>query len=192
MSTVTTLARAHIETEGSSNPSVLRSPRPLAVSAYEAPNRHTTLARISLAGSQIDRQCASLMLQAITSKPEGANYEVRNNAGQLIHSGVTPGTVTLKSGNGYFKSAGYSVKLRKDGYAEAHTTINSSLSGWYWGNILLGGLIGMVIVDPVTGAMWKLPEASSASLAPLKPVPLVPAVPGGITQAEPIDPAVKK
>lgn len=129
---------------------------------------------------------------AITSEPEGANYEVRNSAGQLIHSGITPGTVTLKSGNGYFKSAGYSVKLRKDGYAEARTTIDSSLSGWYWGNILLGGLIGMVIVDPATGAMWKLPETSSASLAPLKPVPLVPAVPGEMTQAEPIAPAVKK
>lgn len=26
------------------------------------------------------------------------------------------------------------------------------------GNILLGGLIGMLIVDPITGAMYKLPK----------------------------------
>jgi len=31
------------------------------------------------------------------------------------------------------------------------------LSGWYWGNILFGGLIGVLIVDPITGKMWKLP-----------------------------------
>jgi len=157
-----------------------------------------TLTGITLAAGILTASgCASIVGDsqypvAITSEPEGANYEVRNSAGQLIHSGVTPGTVTLKSGNGYFKSAGYSVKLRKDGYAEAKTTIDSSLSGWYWGNILLGGLIGMLVVDPATGAMWKLPEVSSASLAPLTPVPLAPTVPGAITQAESIAPAMKK
>jgi len=36
--------------------------------------------------------------------------------------------------------------------------INSSVDGWYFGNILVGGLIGMLIVDPATGAMYNLPE----------------------------------
>jgi len=30
------------------------------------------------------------------------------------------------------------------------------VNGWYFGNILLGGLIGMLIVDPATGAMYRL------------------------------------
>ena len=30
--------------------------------------------------------------------------------------------------------------------------------GFAFGNILFGGIIGMVIVAPLTGAMWKLPE----------------------------------
>lgn len=30
------------------------------------------------------------------------------------------------------------------------------IDGWYFGNILLGGLFGMLIVDPATGAMYKL------------------------------------
>ena len=37
-------------------------------------------------------------------------------------------------------------------------TINleCSVNGWYFGNLLIGGLIGMLIIDPATGAMYKL------------------------------------
>jgi len=38
------------------------------------------------------------------------------------------------------------------------------MSGWYWGNILIGGLIGMLVVDPLTGAMYKLPDGANANL----------------------------
>lgn len=30
------------------------------------------------------------------------------------------------------------------------------LSGWYLGNVVFGGLIGLLIVDPLTGAMYNL------------------------------------
>jgi hypothetical protein len=42
--------------------------------------------------------------------------------------------------------------------------ITSKIDGWYFANIVFGGLIGMVIVDPATGAMFKLPDAASVSL----------------------------
>lgn len=32
----------------------------------------------------------------------------------------------------------------------------SRLNGWYFGNILIGRVIGMLIIDPATDAMWKL------------------------------------
>jgi hypothetical protein len=32
------------------------------------------------------------------------------------------------------------------------------LNKWYFGNILLGGVIGMLVVDPLTGAMYSLDE----------------------------------
>ncbi|MFG0400611.1 hypothetical protein ACF8D8_17535, partial [Pseudomonas sp. zjy_11] len=54
--------------------------------------------------------------------------------------------------------------FKKDGYPDKTIELDSSLSGWYWGNILLGGLIGMLIVDPLTGAMYKLPEFASADM----------------------------
>lgn len=45
--------------------------------------------------------------------------------------------------------------------------LSADISGWYFGNILFGGLIGMLIVDPATGAMWKLPENVNASVSPI-------------------------
>jgi hypothetical protein len=38
------------------------------------------------------------------------------------------------------------------------------MSGWYIGNILVGGLIGMLAVDPVTGGMYVFPDQVSAAL----------------------------
>jgi hypothetical protein len=46
------------------------------------------------------------------------------------------------------------------------------VSGWYFGNLLFGGVIGMLIVDPLTGAMYnltpeKIEQSMSASQAQL-------------------------
>ena len=81
-----------------------------------------------------------------------------------IHSGKTPSTVTLKSGAGFFQGEEYKITFTKDGYSSTTATISSTMDGWYIGNILFGGLIGILIVDPATGAMWKLPDAISTSL----------------------------
>ena len=50
----------------------------------------------------------------------------------------------------------YIVTIKMDGYDDKIVPISCELNGWYWGNILLGGLIGMLVVDPSTGAMFKL------------------------------------
>ncbi|MCQ9426377.1 hypothetical protein NRB16_22920 [Pseudomonas sp. LJDD11] len=121
------------------------------------------LTLISLCG------CASIVSESrtpvsINSSPAGASYQITNEDGALVHSGVTPEQVTLKAGAGYFDGETYKVIFRKDGYAENSAIINSRMNGWYWGNIVFGGLIGMLIVDPLTGAMYKLPESSFARL----------------------------
>ena len=36
-------------------------------------------------------------------------------------------------------------------------SVTAGLNGWYFGNILIGGLVGMLIVDPLTGAMYRMP-----------------------------------
>lgn len=101
---------------------------------------------------------------AISSNPAGATFEVRDSQGKVLHSGTTPETVTLESGEGYFDGAEYIIAFSKEGHEPHQVKLDSSLSGWYWGNILFGGLIGMLIVDPITGAMYKLPEGTSVDL----------------------------
>lgn len=101
---------------------------------------------------------------AIASNPGDAQFTVVNKAGEEVHRGVTPATVTLKSSSGYFKREQYEVTFLKEGYADRTFTLTSTVDGWYYGNILLGGLIGMLIVDPATGAMYNLPKRLEVSL----------------------------
>jgi len=93
----------------------------------------------------------------IKSSPEGANVVVINRAGEKIHSGVSPMTVTLNRGAGYFKPEIYTIKFDKEGYESKEIVVTGQVNGWYFGNIIFGGLIlGMLIVDPLSGAMYSL------------------------------------
>lgn len=107
----------------------------------------------------------SFML-TINSNPDGANILVQDDKGIKVFNGVTPTTVTLSAGEAYFHAKSYHITFSKPGYAEQYADVKATLSGWYWGNILFGGLIGMLIVDPITGKMWKLPPNVAANLSP--------------------------
>ncbi|NPU90564.1 MAG: hypothetical protein HPY82_01505 [Gammaproteobacteria bacterium] len=138
--------------------------------------------------------CASIVSDseypvAIKSVPAGAAFEVTGPGGQVVHSGTTPQTVTLKSGDGYFGSATYVIKFKKDNFTEQTFTLDSSMDGWFWGNIIFGGLIGMLIVDPITGAMWKLPENAEVTLAEIAPPtePVVEKASDAPQTAEPVE-----
>ncbi len=48
------------------------------------------------------------------------------------------------------------VDISKQGFETKTVEITSPLNGWYVGNIIFGGLLGILIVDPLTGAMWTL------------------------------------
>jgi len=101
--------------------------------------------------------CASIVSKSsysvsINSSPNQAKFTIKNKNGIAIHSGTTPSFVTLSSGDGYFKKANYIIQYEKSGYNPKEQQLIPELNGWYWGNILLGGLIGMLIVDPLTGA----------------------------------------
>ena len=100
----------------------------------------------------------------VSSVPEGANAAVTNRAGEKGHTGVTPVTLTLNRGAGYFKPEIYTVTLTKEGFSTRQLTLTGTVSGWYIGNILFGGLIGMLAVDPVTGAMYTFPATVSGAL----------------------------
>jgi hypothetical protein len=129
-----------------------------------------TVKKVTLLGSLLMFSgCASIVSDssypvAIQSTPDFANFTITNKSGVTVHTGVTPTIVTLKAGAGYFKSESYSIKVSKEGYADKTFVLSSTMDGWYWGNILIGGLIGMLIVDPITGAMYKLPADVAINL----------------------------
>lgn len=108
----------------------------------------------------------------LATTPQGAEYEVRNAADLVVASGVTPNLVKLKSSAGYFKRGSYTVRFRKPGYEDVQVPLAASMRGLYWGNLLVGGPIGMLIVDPASGAMWALPKAVTGELKLAGPVAL--------------------
>jgi hypothetical protein len=118
--------------------------------------------------------CASIVSKSeypvsFTSSPAGCKVLVKKN-GMVIHQGVTPSMVTLPASGGFFSPAKYQVEFTKKGAPMQTVPLTADIDGWYFGNILFGGLIGMLIVDPATGAMWKLPENVNTSLTSLASV----------------------
>lgn len=113
--------------------------------------------------------CASIVSDSqypvsINSSPSDAKFKITNQYGVVVHSGRTPAYINLDAGNGYFKKARYDITYQKRGYKAKKYQLTSTIDGWFWGNILFGGLVGFLIVDPLTGAMYKLPESVNVSL----------------------------
>jgi hypothetical protein len=118
----------------------------------------------------------------ITSVPSGANVEILDRDGMLRFTGQTPTTATLANADGYFTRARYSVKLSKSGYDPAATSLASSTNGWYWANVfwgLPGVVIGMLLIDPMSGAMYEIDQGTlSLALNPSRsPETRTPAAP---------------
>lgn len=105
--------------------------------------------------------CASILSKStyplsINSNPSNAKISITDKKGKEIYLGNTPATVKLKAGAGFFSKAEYQVKFSSPGYDEKIVPITFKLDGWYFGNLFLGGFLGMLIIDPATGAMWKI------------------------------------
>jgi hypothetical protein len=94
---------------------------------------------------------------------------------QEVSFGSTPSSAALTIDGNQVGSTPYAAKLkRKDkhivrielaGYQPYELAMSRGTSGWVWGNIVFGGLPGL-IVDAITGAMYKLkPEEVQAALA---------------------------
>jgi uncharacterized protein YceK len=104
---------------------------------------------------------------AIDSNPRGAHVVIHDNKGREVASLNTPGVVTLKRNRNYFLPARYTATIEAPGYAPAEVAIRSSVNPWVLGNIVVGGVPGL-IVDNATGAAWKPSQSEIHSqLTPL-------------------------
>jgi hypothetical protein len=117
----------------------------------------------AVACSMLLSSCATIFNRSnqpvkVSSQPAGLTFKVTDGDGNLVTSGVTPGEVRLHTSPGYFRAASYTFTFSKGTKTLGTRTLNAHLSGWYVGNILIGGLIGLIIVDPITGSMYTLPN----------------------------------
>ena len=64
--------------------------------------------------------------------------------------------MTLRSRAVFIAKESYTATLSHQGYETKKINVECRVNGWYFGNILIGGLLGMLIVDPATGAMYRL------------------------------------
>ncbi len=131
-------------------------------------------ASIVLSSSILFTSCASIVSKSsypisINSAPSEVQIVIKDKKGIEIFSGQTPATLKLKSGSGFFGKARYQVTFNKSGYQTKTVPVEFKLNGWYFGNLLFGGVLGMLIIDPATGAMYKIEtEFLNETLLPTK------------------------
>jgi hypothetical protein len=146
----------------------------------------TTLPTCLLASTALLSSCASIVSHstwpvALSSAPVGASVSVIDRGGKEVYAGTTPAAVRLKSGAGFFQRAKYTIKFTKAGFTTQTIPLEANVNGWYFGNLFFGGAIGMLIVDPATGAMYRIPQKDvQVALAQTTAFDLNPADPAGL------------
>ena len=113
--------------------------------------------------SMLSVNCGSIVHQTtqqvhLASEPAGAAVTVACGDVSNDPKLVTPAVVTL-----HRKPAYCGIKLNKEGYAEKELKFGRQMSGWYLGNVIFGGIIGL-IVDAANGAMWNRTTPTNARL----------------------------
>jgi hypothetical protein len=121
---------------------------------YRASPRYAAAAIASLAVAA----CASIIHGTrqdvgISSSPSAALVTV-----DRIQTGTTPVVAHLTRKDNHI------VRIELAGYKPYETTLTRKVSGWVWGNIVFGGLIGLA-VDAISGGLYNLtPEQVSGTL----------------------------
>jgi hypothetical protein len=87
----------------------------------------------------------------ITSVPSGASVMVDNKP-----LGVTPVFADLRRKDEHI------VSIEMPGYQKTDLVLTRGVSGWVWGNIVIGGLIGLA-VDAISGGLYSLSPAQLAA-----------------------------
>ncbi len=85
----------------------------------------------------------------IFSTPDNANVVIKDLNGTVVFQGLTPSEARLS------RSSQYVVTVSLPGYQDAVTSINHNFNPVFLGNLICGGLLGMII-DFADGAVYDL------------------------------------
>ena len=118
-----------------------------------------TIISSSLALTVLFTSCATVM----SGSKQNVKFESNPSAATIfideVEVGKTPFEMELARKNEH------QVTIKLEGYQTYQIKLTRKVNGWFAGNILIGGLIGL-IVDPITGAMYNLtPKEINAEMA---------------------------
>ena len=112
----------------------------------------------------------------VSSEPAGAKVVIDGT-----ERGVTPLATKVE------RKKDHAVVLTKEGFEENQSRVESHLSWWVAGNVILGGLVG-ILVDVLSGGGYTIePDAVAGTLKPIEGVATSAAPPlSSLTQSPPI------
>lgn len=113
---------------------------------------------------------------SVSSEPAGAKVVIDGT-----ERGVTPLATKVE------RKKDHAVVLTKEGFEENQSRVESHLSWWVAGNVILGGLVG-ILVDVLSGGGYTIePDAVAVTLKPIEGVAASAAPPlSSLTQSPPI------
>lgn len=97
----------------------------------------------------------------VESHPEGAACKIDRQGATVGMVNPTPGKATIPR-----HKDNVVVSCSRDGYEQSNDVLASSFSGATFGNLLLGGIVG-VVIDSSSGANNKYPEKIVVVLMPV-------------------------
>ena len=115
------------------------------------------IATLSL--SLLISSCATI----ISGSKQKVNFRSNPAAASIfideVEVGKTPFEIKLE------RKKEHHVMIKLDGYQTYETNLTKKFNAWYLGNIVFGGLIG-IIIDPITGAIYNLsPDEVNAEMS---------------------------
>lgn len=112
----------------------------------------------------------SFFLQSCSSIINGTTQQISVNSNvqgaQVYVDGVTLGTTPLINARIKRKDTSFLV-VKKEGYKDYQQTLQTKFDNWFWGNIIIGGLVGST-TDLVSGTTHLLdPNTLFIQLEPI-------------------------
>jgi hypothetical protein len=92
--------------------------------------------------------CASI----VNGKTQSVSFQSTPSGATVALSGMPIGTTPISTV--VQRKNDQTLTVSKEGYKTFSTKMNTKIEPWFWGNILIGGILGSV-TDAVTGAMYE-------------------------------------
>lgn len=117
-----------------------------------------TIISSTLAIALLTSSCATMVSGSKQNVKFSSNPSTATIFIDEVEVGKTPFEIKLE------RKSEHSVMIKLEGYQTYETKLTKKFNAWYIGNILFGGLIG-IIIDPITGAMYNLsPDQINAQM----------------------------